>query len=458
MSLLEAFISITQLWRPGFISIQSFQNARDYACAIIGSFGLKKTLTNISISTGNLDKKPSAIYKFFSKRKWSPDSLFNPILKQCLPYFKKGYVAIGVDDSKFKKTGKHIPHTSWHRDPMSPPFHVNLMWGLRFLQFSVLLPLYNSMGVPCRAIPISFVDAPPVKKPGKKAIKEAKKNYIQAKMTHNLSSIFVTQAKKIKNVLNELGFSRLKIIFVCDGSFCNTICMTMSLARSEILARCRKNASLCFAATKEGRRKYSAKKFTPESVRQDKSVHYKTGEFFYGGQYRRVRYKEVSNVLWQRITQLRRLRLIVIAPIPYMKGKKKNYRDPGYLLTTDLVTPIEELIQIYLDRLQIEYNFRDEKSIIGVGEAQVRNERSVSREPQFTVAVYSALLLASVLAYGDTYENSRDVLPAWRKKPLRPSCKMLMKELFNELRHSPEKVIRLKLTEEMILGIMRKAA
>lgn len=460
MSLLEAFISVMRLWRPGFISSQSFQNARDYACAIIGSFGLKKTLTNIFISTGNLDKKPSAIYKFFSKRKWSPDSLFNPIFQQCLPYFNKGYVAIGVDDSKFKKTGKRIPYTSWHRDPMSPPFYVNLLWGLRFLQFSVLLPLYNTMGVPCRAIPIRFVDAPPVKKPGKRATEQDKKNYIQAKMTHNLSSIFVTQAKKIRNFLNEIGYSILKVIFVCDGSFCNTVCMTMSVVGSEVLARCRKNTSLCFAATKEEgkRRKYSAKKFTPESIRQDKSVVYKIGEFFYGEQYRKIRYKEVTNVLWQRVTKLRRLRLIVIAPIPYIKGKKRNYREPGYLLTTDLVTPIEELIQIYLDRLQIEYNFRDEKSIIGVGEAQVRNERSVSREPQFSVAVYSALLLASVLAYGDGYESSRDVLPAWRKKPTRPSCKMLMKELFNELRHSPEKVIRLKLTEEMILGIMRKVA
>jgi hypothetical protein len=33
-----------------------------------------------------------------------------------------------------------------------------------------------------------------------------------------------------------------------------------------------------------------------------------------------------------------------------------------------------------------------------------------------------------------------------------------MKELYNELRESPEKVIHLELTEEMILGIMRKVA
>jgi len=458
MSLLEAFIFILQLWRPAFSSIRSFQSAQEYACAIVGAFGLKKTLTNISISTGNLDKKPSAIYKFFSLLKWSPDDLFNPILKESLQYFNKGYIVIGVDDSKFKKTGKKIPHTGWHRDSMSPAFHVNLMWGLRFLQFSLLLPLYDTFSVPCRAIPIRFVDAPPIKKPGKKATEKEKKNYVQAKMTHNLSSIFVSEAKKIGEYLKSIGKASLRILFVCDGSFCNTICMTMKMKNADILARCRKNAVLCFEAKNEGRRKYSAKKFTPEDIREDKAIVYRTGSFFYGGKRREIRYKEVLNVLWQKVTKMLRLRLIVIAPIPYVKGGKRNYREPGYLLTTDLTTPVEELIQAYLDRLQIEYNFRDEKSIIGVGEAQVRNDKSVSREPAFTVAVYSALLMASVIANGDRYQKEGGVLPNWREPPQRPSCRMLMKQLYTELSTSPEKVLKLNLTEEMILGIMRKVA
>ena len=111
-----------------------------------------------------------------------------------------------------------------------------------------------------------------------------------------------------------------------------------------------------------------------------------------------------------------------------------------------------------MDRLQIEYNFRDEKSVVGVGEAQVRNQKSVAKEPAFTVAVYSALLLASVISHGDRYDNSRNLLPNWRNSPKRPSCRMLMKELYDELRNAPEKVIQLNLTEEMIFGIMRKVA
>lgn len=341
---------------------------------------------------------------------------------------------------------------------MSPKFHVNLMWGLRFLQFSVLLPLYNNFGVPCRAIPVRFVDAPPIKKPGKRAPEMDQKEYIQAKMNHNLSTIFINEARRLRNYLNDIGRASLRILFVCDGSFCNTACMTMAATGIDILARCRKNAVLCFKAEGEGKRVYSQNKFTPETVKQDAAISYRKGLFHYGGQRREIRYKEVFNVLWQRVTKTLPLRLIVIAPIPYEHGGRKNYREPGYLLTTDLITPVEELIQSYLDRLQMEYNFRDEKSVVGVGEAQVRNEKSVAREPAFTVAVYSALLLASVMSHGDRYEKDRDLLPIWRKTPLRPSCRMLMKGLYNELRNAPEKVIKLKLTEDMIYGIMRKVA
>lgn len=239
MNLLEAFLFVLSFWRPAFISSRLFNTAKEYACAIVGRFGGKKTLTNVSISLGQTDSKPSAIYKFFSLLKWTPDDLFNPILQQCLPYFKKGYIVIGVDDSKFKKTGKKIPKTGWHRDPMSPHFHVNLMQGLRFLQFSVLLPLYElCTGIPCRAIPIRFADAPPVKKPGKNASEKEKQAYIQSKTAHNLSTIFAKEAQKLPEFLNRIGMQSLRILFVCDGSFCNTISLGISTLIGDVLARC----------------------------------------------------------------------------------------------------------------------------------------------------------------------------------------------------------------------------
>jgi hypothetical protein len=46
-----------------------------------------------------------------------------------------------------------------------------------------------------------------------------------------------------------------------------------------------------------------------------------------------------------------------------------SYRDPAYLLTTDLRGSLKQLLQIYFDRCQIEVNHREEKDTLGVGQA-----------------------------------------------------------------------------------------
>jgi hypothetical protein len=76
------------------------------------------------------------------------------------------------------------------------------------------------------------------------------------------------------------------------------------------------------------------------------------------------------------------------------------YRDPAYLLTSGLGNSAKQLLQIYFDRWQIEVNHREEKDTLGVGQAQLWNITSVPKQPVLAVAAYSALLLASLLAFG----------------------------------------------------------
>ncbi|MCH8541897.1 MAG: hypothetical protein LAT58_14175, partial [Opitutales bacterium] len=56
------------------------------------------------------------------------------------------------------------------------------------------------------------------------------------------------------------------------------------------------------------------------------------------------------------------------------KGSGRRYTQPAYLICTDPELPIEELLQQYIWRWDIEVNHRDEKTILGVGQAQVRKE------------------------------------------------------------------------------------
>jgi hypothetical protein len=458
MNLLQAFILIINLWRPAFCKKEAFYRAREHSIAALCSFG-RHTIASMAIFLGRDHKKPSADYKLYSWSKWKVEDIFNPLLKQCLSYFEGDYIIIGADDTKLKKTGKKIPYTSWQRDPMSPPFHVNFIWALRFLQFSALMPLYKLNGAPCRAVPIRFLEAHSLKRPKKKASKEEKANYKEQQKKYNLSSIFVKEVKNIRDVIDKEGIKNKKILMVCDGSFCNKICFRMIIDRVHLIARCRTDAKLCKPYQGTNKRKvYDDKKFTPEEVRQDEIIPWNRQAFFYGGEWREIKYKEVNNILWEGGAKRRLLRLIVISPLPYVRGGKRNYRQPAYLLSTDTEAPIELLVQAYLDRVQIEFNHREEKSVLGIGEAQVRNERSVDHQPGLCVAAYSALLLASIQAYGDKPHADFGEEAAWRPQPKRNSCRRLVGMLRSNLIEHPEKILELGIPPPIIAAILRKSA
>jgi hypothetical protein len=457
MSLLKTLWSVLDCWRPAFCKEQAFTRAKEHAIAALCSFG-RRTITNFAILLGRDDDVPTADYKLYTEYKWNVEDLFNPILEKCLKFTDEKYIVLAADDTKLKKTGKKIPKTSWQRDPMSPPFHTNFIWSLRFLQFSILLPLYKKNEGSCRSIPIRFIEAPCLKKPGKKASKQAHKEYKQLRKKQNLSTQFIKELEELRKTLDSLGASDKTLIMTVDGSYCNSTCMSANVPNTHLIARCRKDAKLCKRHEGIGKKFYSDKKFTPEEVRKDDSIPWEEGVFFYGGAHRKIRYKKVNSVLWQGGTKRKELTLIVIEPLPYVRGGKRNYRDPAYLLTTAIGFPIEDLIQAYFDHWQIEYNHRDEKSILGVGQAQVRNENSVGRQPGLHVAAYSAMLLSSIIAYNDQHTEEYHDIPGWREKPKRLTCRAMVGRLRASLIEDSEELNELKINIQKISSVLRKAA
>ena len=62
----------------------------------------------------------------------------------------------------------------------------------------------------------------------------------------------------------------------------------------------------------------------------------------------------------------------------------------------------------------MELNFRDEKTVMGVGEAQVRTKAAVEAVPAFVVAAYAFLLLAGTERNKEEEEPVLP-LPKWRE-------------------------------------------
>jgi hypothetical protein len=189
MNLLNTLLMIFALWRPVFCKNAAFIRAKELAFACLCASG-KKTIASMAIFLGRSYKFPIADYKFYSDCKWNVDDLFDPILGLASQLIEEEYVIVAADDTKIHKTGKKIPFAGWQVDPLGPKFQTNLIWALRYLQIAVVLPLYNtSEKVPARSIPVRFVAAPSIKRPGKKPLKQIGKitKYFQRNTTYRQS-------------------------------------------------------------------------------------------------------------------------------------------------------------------------------------------------------------------------------------------------------------------------------
>lgn len=437
-ALLESWIEIVQPWRFVFAQHRTFLRAVRQGLGSLLCLG-RSTLSRIIWTTGREQKSWSGEYFLHARAPWDPQALFEPMVREALRYCPGRLVGVAVDDTRLKKTGRSIPQAQYHRDPLSPPFHVNLIWALRFLQASVLLPLHRSGPWPARGIPIRFEEVSAVKKPGRRASEEARNIYKQEVKQRNLSRRFVQAMAELRQSFDHAGANGKVLVIVGDGSFCNRTVLSGIPDRMVLIARTRKDASLCFRAPLGDRRFYAKDKFTPDQVRLDENIAWRETRLFYGGKRRKVRYKEVTGVLWQGGARQRPLRLFVIAATPYRKRRSGgfHYRHPAFLLTTMLQGSTRQLLQMYFDRWQIEVNHRDEKDTLGVGQAQMWNQLSVPRQPVLAVASYSALLLAALKAFGPERGAAYAALPRWRAGAKRPSCLDLTALLRKEAQQNP---------------------
>lgn len=437
----EAFLAIASGWQGAFAQARSFRRALALAVGLLCGLG-RATTTRAILALGRKGRDWSADYRLCSRAPWSAEALFTCALKEALARTPGDWCVLAFDDTRLKKSGRRVPGAQYHRDPLSPPFRANLMYGLRFLQASVLVPLHGTAERGARAVPVSFEAAPCAKKPGRRAGAQELAAYEQERKARNLGLTFRESLVRQRLRLDGLGETARLLVASVDGGFCNRRCLAELPERTAVLARTRRDARLCMPAAAGTRRTYSKETFTPEQVLRDGALPFQTARFVFGGAERELRFKRVEGVLWQGGTRTRRLTLLVLAPIPYRLSPngRTNYRQPAFLICTSTGLCSERLIQAYLDRWQIEVNHRDEKDVLGVGQAQVWSPLAVPRQPALAVAAYSVLLMAALRAFGPGRPPSFPALPKWRKAQRRPSLQDLLAVLRAEFA-DPESIL-----------------
>jgi hypothetical protein len=440
LNLLSAFEALLGSWRGVFPQQRTFQRA--YRLALSFLVCLHDHLTSKAIcTTGRQFQDWTADYRLFSRSPWNVVRLFDVVIDGAVALLCPDLtpVIMPLDDTICRKTGRKIPGVSTWRDPMSPKFHTNLISGLRFVQASLIVP--PSEPGPARALPVRFQPAPLPAKPKKNASEDERAEYKKRRKQAALSKVGVSVIADMRDALNQRASTAQRPLLVTvDGSYTNREVLTHLPDNTILLGRIRQDAKLCHPvqadSAKKGRTpRYGLPAPTPKQILDDDSIPFMTVRAFAAGEMRDFKVKVLDNLFWRKAGPDRPLRLIVIKPLGYRlrKGSKLLYRDPAFLICTNLNLPIEFLLQAYVYRWEIECNHRDEKFFIGVAEGHVRNPKAVARLPQFQVAAYSLLLLASLQAYG--FDRTEDFLPLpkWRKEAKRPSISDLLELLRAQL-------------------------
>src|SRR5260370_1229992 len=130
--------------------------------------------------------------------------------------------------------------------------------------------------------------------------------------------------------------------------------------------------------------------------------------------------KFITPLRWKNAGGERQLSLLIVRPVAYRlrKGAHLSYRNPAYLICSDASLSPQQILQAYLWRWEIELNFRDEKTLLGFGQPQVRSDPAVRTTATFFAFVYALLLLA----LENCHLTHRPLpLPRWQRlRPQRP--------------------------------------
>jgi len=425
--------------RQATVQQRSWERVRRHMLGQLACLG-RHTLTGVAATTGSVFSDWSAHYRLYSRQRFDPAAVFSVVRRQMDQELQPQQpMIVAMDDSLLRKTGPRIHGVAYRRDPLGPPFQTNLVRGQRVLQLSAALP-QSDRPEAARMIPIDFRHVPTPAKPASNAAAAQWADYHTACRQNRISGHGLQRIAQLRHNLDQDGAEQRPLWVVVDGRFTNRTVMKKLPDRTVFIGRIRSDAKLYHLPEDSsgplGRKKiYGPQAPTPEQLRQSEDFPWQNVPAWACGKMHDFRLKVLQPLRWRPTSDQVNVQIVVIAPLAYRltKGGRVLYRKPAYLVCTDPDLSLQQLLQAYLWRWDIEVNFRDQKTLLGVGQAQVRNSASTESVPALTVAAYSLLLLA---AHRSLLTSSGCLPPPkWRQKTLSPKRRPSLCDLIGLLRH-----------------------
>jgi hypothetical protein len=429
--------------RGAFAQQRSAERARALGLSALTCLG-RHTLSGLLCTAGQQFRDWSAAYRLFERERLDPQVLWQVPLNGVLETLPPACPVVALlDDTLIRKRGHRIAGTSWRRDPLGPHFADNFIWASRFLQVSLALPEHPTASASsARAIPVDLLHAPSPCKPSRRADAQQWQNWRALSAAATISRRGAERLTDLRHAIDQFAGGTTRSLLVCaDATFTNRTVLRDLPPRTTLIGRIRKDARLYALPTAEeenhgrGRHRcYGQRRPTPEQWRRDESIPWTTVQAFAAGNVHDFDIKFITPLRWKHAGGERQLSLLIVRPIAYRlrKGAHLSYRNPAYLISSDPTLAPQQILQAYLWRWEIELNFRDEKTLLGFGQPQVRSDPAVRTTATFFVFVYALLLLALKNCH---LAHSPLPRPRWQRlRPRRPHSRITTPQAISLLR------------------------
>lgn len=406
-----------------------YQRVLGLVMAELMAFG-RHTITQLLLVLGITDDDWSGWYRLFSKKRFDEAGGSAVIVKEVLTEVPASdLVVVGIDGFPVPRCSATMPGTGWMRGLRTAKFKPGIQRGQRFVEGSWLTPVVNGYS---RAIPLRCLSAFTAK-----AVEGGESSRTEV-------AAGIAFLVWLRSQMDEAGRQAQRLLSLADGSYDTLDFWSKLPERTVAVARTARNRCLYELppADAHGNGKYGEKALAPkEWLKQRKG--FQRQDVQVRGQTRTMRYRVEGPFLREGLPDIP-LFLIVVGGGKRPTGSRHKQYAPCFFLVSavqvkgewSLPLPIAQLLAWLWQRWELEVAHRQMKTGLGLGEKQCWNKHATIASVQWSVWIYSLMMLAGYRAWG----NDCGLRPPgrWRAVPKRWSFNTVARQLRIELWQHPD--------------------
>lgn len=421
--LTRKFVELINLTKQTYDQERVFNRVLALAMSELFTLG-RHTITQQLMSLGLVEEDWSAWYRLFSEKRFKGEEVSRIMATQMITTLTEDTpFVVGVDGFHIPRSSTKMPGTGWMRGLRTAKFRPGIQRGQRFCECSWLTPMENGYS---RAIPISCVDAFTVK-----SIEGEHEPRTEVEAG-------VEMVGMIREQMDKNGREEQKLMVLGDGSY-DTLSFWPGLPHQTVgVVRTARNRCLYYLPTEDahGNRKYGEKAPAPhEWLKKRKGFTRQT--VVVRGRERPMRYRVEGPFVRDTLADIP-LFLIVVGGGKRPAGSRRKSYSPCFFLVSaewldgewQLPLAITQLLAWLWQRWELEVAHRDMKSGLGLGEKQCWNPHSTVATVQWSVWIFSLMLLSGYMLWKDSPKQPPG---RWRKPAGRWSFNTLWRAFRSEI-------------------------